>query len=160
MPQAVCDDLNVILLGLCATVKIINSQKRKVNVEKVRQLSKEVYMKLVISFPWAVISPSVHRILAHSWEVIEQNNGFGLGNQSEEGLEALNKFIRSFRARGARKDSTVNNFSDTLNHMWDRSRPIILDMERKITKKKQKVIISTEIEAAVNNLFEEDDPDQ
>ena len=79
--------------------------------------------------------------------------------KSEEGLEALNKFIRSLRARGARKDSTVNNFSDTFNHMWDRSRPIILDMERKITRRKQKVIISTEIEAAVNNLFEEDDPD-
>jgi hypothetical protein len=43
--------------------------------------------------------------------------------------------------------------------MWDRSRPIILDMERKINKKKQRVIISTEIEAVVNNLFEEDEPD-
>ena len=119
----------------------------------------DIAQQLVISFKWAVISLSVHRILAHSWEVIEQNNGFGLGNQSEEGLEALNKFIMSFRARGARKDSTVNNFSDTLNHMWDRSRPIILDMERKITRRKQKVVISTEIEAAVNTLFEEDNPD-
>ena len=53
----------------------------------------------------------------------------------------------------------MNNFSDTFNHMWDRSRPIILDMERKITRRKQKVIISTEIEAAVNTLFEEDNPD-
>lgn len=159
VPQDLREDLNVILLGLCSTVKAINSQKRKVNVEKVRQLSNEVYKKLVMSFPWAIISPSVHRILAHSWEVIQQNDGFGLGNQSEEGLEALHKFIRGFRARGARKDSTLTNFSDTYHHMWDRSRPIILDMERKINKKKQRVIISTEIEAVVNNLFEEDEPD-
>ena len=50
------------------------------------------------------------------------NGGFGLGDMSEEGLEALNKLIRQMRAKGARKDSTPNNFRDTYNHLWDRSR--------------------------------------
>ena len=110
------------MLGLCAAVKVINSQKRRANVEKLRELTLEVYLTLVTGFPWAVVSPSVHRILAHSWELIELNGGFGLGDQSEEGLEALNKLIRQMRAKGARKDSTVNNFCDTYNHLWDRSR--------------------------------------
>ena len=79
-------------------------------------------LTLINGFPRAVVSPSVHRILAHSWEVFELNGGYGLGDQSEEGLEALNKLIRQMRARGARKDSTVNNFRDTYNHLWDRSR--------------------------------------
>ena len=104
------EDLDIILLGLCAVVKVINSQKRKVNVEKLRILAQEVNMKIVTTFPWAAISPSVHRILAHSWEVIEMNDGFGLGDVSEEGLEALNKLIRQMRTHGARKNSTVNNF--------------------------------------------------
>ena len=56
-------------------------------------------------FPWAAVSPSVHRILAHSWEVLELNKGFGLGDMSEEGLEALNKIIRNRREHGARKNS-------------------------------------------------------
>ena len=77
-----------ILLGLFSLVKVINSQKRKVDVDKVRQLGQQVYLELVQLFPWVVISPSVHRILAHSWEVILLNDSYGLGGLSEEGLEA------------------------------------------------------------------------
>lgn len=150
-------DFNFILLGLCATVKIINSQKRKVNVDNLKKLTTDVYMKLVTTFPWVVLSPSVHRILAHSWEVISMNNNYGLGDLSEEGLEALNKFIRQIREGGARKDTTANNFEDTYNHLWDRSRPTLVEMERVIKRKKQKVIISTEIEALVESLFQEEE---
>ena len=107
------EDLNMILLGLCAAVKVINSQKRRVNVEKLRTLTQDVNLRIVTTFPWAAISPSVHRILAHSWEVIEMNGGFGLGDVSEEGLEALNKLIRQMRTRGARKDSTEHNMEVT-----------------------------------------------
>ena len=77
----------------------------------------------------AAVSPSVHRILAHSWEVLELNKGFGLGDMSEEGLEALNKIIRSRSKHGARKNSTLSNFMNCYNHMWDRSRPTIVEME-------------------------------
>ena len=117
-------------------------------------------MKIVQSFPWSVVSPSVHRILAHSWEVIELNNGYGLGDLSEEGLEALNKQIRNRRSHGARKDSTVNNFMDTFHHLWDRSRPTIVEMEREIKKKQKKLIISTEIESMVDSLFLQEDEEE
>ena len=146
----------LILLGLSATVKVINSEKRRVNIEKVRELTQEVYMAIVENFPWAVVSPSVHRILAHSWEVMELNNGFGLGDLSEEGLEALNKMIRSRREHGARKTSTEDNMRDCYNHLWDRSRPTIVSMEREIQPKKAKVIIATEIEVLVESLFLEE----
>ena len=146
----------LILLGLCATVKVIKSQKRRVKIEKVRGLAQDVYLAIVEHFSWAVVSPSVHRILAHSWEVMELNNGFGLGDLSEEGLEALNKMIRSRREHGARKDSTENNFRDCYNHLWDRSRPTIVAMEREIKQKKAKILIATEIEALVDTLFLEE----
>ena len=100
-----------------------------------------------------------YRILAHSCEVIEANSGYGLGGMSEEGLEALNKNIRDFRRSGARKDSTLNNFTDTFNHMWDRSRPTIVEMEREIRRRAPRVIIATEIEALVESFFLEDIPD-
>ena len=150
------EDFNFILLGLSAAVKVINSQKRRVNTEKLRELSLEVYLRIVERFPWAVISPSIHRILAHAHEVIDLNEGFGLGDESEEGLEALNKQIRRIREHGPRKDSTPNNFCDTYNHLWDRSRPTIVEMERKIKKKKPMIVISTEIEALVESLFLEE----
>ena len=84
------------------------------------------------------------------------NGGFGLGAESEEGLQALNKWIRRLRERGSRKTDTLSNFTDTFNHLWDRSRPTIVEMRRKIKKKKPKLVIETEIESMVNSLFEED----
>ena len=74
----------------------------------------------------------------------------------EEGLEALNKQIRRMRQTGSRKDSTENNFLNIFNHFWDRSRPTIFEMERKIKKRKDKLTISTEIEALVDSLFLEE----
>ena len=103
----------------------------------------------------AVVSPSVHRILANGWERIEMNDG--IGDLSEEGLEALNKWIRRLRVGGARTSSALFNFTDTFNHLWDRSRPTIVEMERQIKKKKSKVNIATEIETLVLSLFLEDE---
>ena len=138
-------------------MKVINLQKRKVNIDMFRDLSQKTYLSIVETFPWAVVSPSVDRILAHSWERIEMNDGFGLGDLSEEGLEALNKWIRRLRVGGARTSSTLFNFTDTFNHLWDRSRPTIVEMERQIKKKKSKVNIATEIETLVLSLFLEDE---
>ena len=90
MEDDVKEAFNLILLGLAATVKVLNSQKRRVNVQKLQKLTTEVHILLVTSFPWVVISPSVHRILAHSWEVIELNGGYGLGDLSTKLQKAEN----------------------------------------------------------------------
>ena len=142
---------------LTTLVKVINSQKRRVNTQKLRDITQEVNLKIVESFPWAAVSPSIHRILAHSWEVVELNNGFGLGDLSKEGLEALNKHIRERRCHGSRKNSTEVNFEDTFNHLWDRSRPTFVELERSIKKRKPKLVVSTEIETLVESLFLEEE---
>ena len=79
--------------------------------------------------------------------------GFPASAMSEEGSEANNKKIRNLREHGSRKDSTENNFLDTFHHLWDRSRPTIVEMERQIPRRKQKITISREIEALVESLF-------
>ena len=138
--EDVREDFDKVLLGLCAIVKVINSQKRKVNVDKLRELSTEVNLKLVSCFPWVVITPSVHRIMCHSWERIQMNDSFGLGDVSEEGLEALNKNVRQIQEHGARKVTTEDNYRDCYNHLWDRSLPTIVEMERIIKRRHPKVI--------------------
>ena len=150
------DQFSTTLLGICAIVKVINSQKRRVNVDRLRMLGQQIYLELVQCFPWAVVSPSVHRILAHSWEVIQLNDSYGSGGMSEEGLEALNKCIRSMRSTGARKDNTLHNFTDTFHHLWDRSRPVIVEMERKVKRRAPRLVVVTEIEAFVEGLFLEE----
>ena len=57
------------------------------------------------------------------------------------------------RSKGARKDSTVNNFTDTYNHLWDRSRPTIVLMERRIQKRSSKIVVQSEIEWMIEGLF-------
>ena len=106
-----------------------------------QDLFTSILLRIVEKFPWAMISPSVHRILAHGWERVAMNGGYGLGSESEEGLEALNKWIRRLREKGARKIDTLANFTDTFNHLWDRSRPQIVEMKRKIKKRKPKLVI-------------------
>ena len=76
---------------------------------------------------------------------------------AEEGLEALKKHIRSIRSKRARKDSTIHNFTDVYNHLLDRSRPIIVEMERKIQRRPVKLVIATQIESLVESIFEEEE---
>ena len=45
---------------------------------------------------------------------------------------------------------------DTFNYLWDRSRPTIVEMERKIVRRKEKLLVMSELEALVESLFEED----
>ena len=148
------------LLYLFSLVKVVNSAKRHVNTERIRVLGLISYFNFVTIFPWCLVSPSVHRILGHSWEVMTNNMSYGLGNVSEEGLESINKFIRHLRTRGARKTSTVHNFTDVFGHLWDRSRPILTAIERKISKKKPQVIVATQIEAVVEGLFLQEEADE
>ena len=70
--------------------------------------------------------------------------------------QALNKHVRHMRSRGARKDTTLNNFTDTYNHLWDRSRPVIAEMERKIKRRPSKMVVGTEIESVVDGFFIEE----
>ncbi len=72
---------------MCALVRVCNSQHTRVDIMAVRDLSKEVYVTILEKFPFASLSPSVHRIIAHAWEAIELNGGYGLGRICEEGLE-------------------------------------------------------------------------
>ena len=144
-------------IGLCAIVLVINSQKRKVNISRYTNLCQSVYSLLCSTFPWAIISPSLHRVLAHSYELIELNGMKGLGNLSEEGLEGNNKFIRHLRQHGARKTSTEANFHDVFKHLWRKSSPLLAHLDREKKKRGTKTVIKTEINSLIESLYEEED---
>ena len=50
----------------------------------------------------------------------------------------------------------MHNFTDVFNHLWDRSRPVIVEMERKIKRRPVKLVIATQIESLVERMFEEE----
>ena len=141
-------------LGLSAIIRVLNSQHHKINLSLYKDLCTSVHLKICEAFPWAIISPSIHRVLAHSWEKIELNDMTGLGSESEEALEAQNKFVRYLRVHGARKTSTEENFQDTRNHLWRRLSPLVTELDREKRKRRSKILVQNEVDTLVETLFE------
>ena len=117
---------------LLSVIVRVMSSKGEVNVQRFRAMSTELYVHICEKFPWVSITPTVHKLLGHSWELISENDGHGLGNLDESGLEACNKLIRKFRTSSARKTSQIDNLTDVLRRLWVNTDPII-NLERQKT---------------------------
>ena len=102
-----------------------------VNVEKYKNYCLQLYVHLVTSFrnssgsPWLSIRPTLHKLLAHSWELIALNNGECLERIEESGLEGNNKILRAIRTRHSRKISQSACNTDCLTRMWVGSDPLL-----------------------------------
>ena len=71
------------------------------------------------------ISPTIHSLLAHSWELFERNGSDFVGEHSESGLEADNKFMKAIHTSKSSKISEKACPYDTVSRMWDQSNPYI-----------------------------------
>ena len=116
---------------LSVIVRVVSS-KGVVNVKRYQAVSTELYIFICDNFPWVSITPSVHKLLGHTWELISENDGHGLGNLDESGLEACNKLIRKFRTSLARKSSQMDNLTDVIRRLWVNTDPLI-NLERQKT---------------------------
>ena len=67
---------------------------------------------MVTKFKWAVIFPSLHRVLYCFWGVIDANEYCGTCSGSEEGLGATNNLVMRPCIHGAHKTSTKANVTD------------------------------------------------
>lgn len=74
--------------------------------------------------PTCYLAPSVHKLVAHTAEFIENNDGEGLAKLSEGGIEAANKLLRRFRMRLSQKTRQTDNLLDCINHLRTSSDPI------------------------------------
>jgi hypothetical protein len=72
-------NLSVILRVLSTT--------QKVNFQRLHELSSETYVYLLEKCEFAHISESLHGTLGHGWQLIELNDGYGLGTLTEQGSE-------------------------------------------------------------------------
>ena len=118
--------IDKIILNMAAILAVINSNK-KVNVSEYTELCKSTSL-LIKSIHWIKINPSAHVVLAHSAEVINENDGRGLLNFTECGLEANNKYLLQYRMNYACKTSQLNNLSDCLRRLWDKSDPMVHEL--------------------------------
>ena len=124
--------MSEVMLRFSVILRVM-STKGEVNVDAYKKYCTELYVILINNFPrvvnkkqpgpWISITPSVHKLLAHSWELMKNNDNHGLGSLDEAGLEGCNKILRSVRINLARKMSQKVNLHDTINRMWVASDP-------------------------------------
>ena len=109
-------------LQLSIILRVISFSK-PVNVEAFHELYKEFSLNLVDNFPWARLNHTLHGAVHHSSELMMANDGYGLGSLSEEGLESNNKDIQNYLEKLSRKTSQIDQLTDIMCRLLERSDP-------------------------------------
>ena len=94
------------------------------NVIKFSQFCCETADMYVSLYPWYAMPPSVHTILLHCRDVL-QNMILPIGMMSEEAQESLNKYVMAYRLHHTRKDSREHTMSDQFRCILVTSDPMI-----------------------------------
>ena len=128
VPEVFHESFKELIDRLWVCIKVYTGTS-KVNIEEYKKFCIETYEFLLDNFSntnrWISISPTLHSLLAHSWEIISANDGVVLGEYTEGGLENSNKFLRFYRTRLSRKNSQSFNLYDCITHLWLRGDPAI-----------------------------------
>ena len=152
-----------ILLGqmnVCLSVAESVDTSKSVNVEKLKIHCHETMLHITLHFPWVRITPSVHQMLAHNWELFEITEGAPIAVWSECAVEAWNKHVRNFRCGAgcrARQNSVENNISDIFVRMLVTSAPAVAKVRDTVLKKKRQnpplFHAMNEEEALIDSLY-------
>ena len=114
-----------------AAIQRIFNSDRRVETEELGNLCRTTYLLILDSFPWARITPTLHKLLADSEELVRDcNSGYGLKCFSEEGLESCNKLVRRFRENLSRKNSFESNVMDIFVRLASQSDPVLLNFRK------------------------------
>ena len=127
VPEIFQNDFQELLCRMWIVVKVYTSTGT-VNVHLFKEFCLETYYLILHKFnnaelKWISVTPTVHSLLAHGWELIYFNGNKGLGEFTESGLENNNKFLRFYRQNLARKVNQTTNLEDCITRLWLRSDP-------------------------------------
>ena len=135
VPEQYKDNL-LLLHQQVATILSVVSSNRKIDTSKFEKLCEEASLNLCKNFPWVLINHTLHGTLQHSAELISINDGYGLGNLSEECLEANNKDIRNYLQFLSRKTDPIQQLTDVMTRLLERSDPKIIQRGLQSQRKK------------------------
>ena len=123
------------VLSVCQSV----DPAKKAVPSEVKALCHELMIFEKTKFPWAMLSPSIHSMCAHNWELFQLNKGESIAIFSEQGSEAWNKHIRAFKSgpsARARQTSIKENINDIFNRMMIKTHPKIATQKRQVSCKR------------------------
>ena len=144
-------------LQMCALSIVTRSQRTEVNVEAYKEVATDCYLTIVDEFPWAQISQTIHQLLSHAGQLMEEGNkNLGLGWMEESGVEAMQGQHKGWLLIGGRKTDPYDCMKDSLNHMVQASSPLMAPLHRLTGKRRQvkkKQDGSGKLWDLVNSLF-------
>ena len=108
---------------MISSILRINSCTSPIDVAKYQKLCKDTSLYLAKNFKWARWNQTLHAIVHHGPELCKDNGDRGLGELSEEPLEANNKDIRKYLNDKSRKSDPVSQLTDCMNRNLERSHP-------------------------------------
>lgn len=133
-----------------ASILLLFKSRMHLNLQKLRQFTKETYKMNYELYPWSRMSPSVHKLLEHGCDIAEQ---FPLPMIyfSEDALESWHKYYRRNMTSHARQHNRTCRILDVFNRAIYLSDPkismILID-----NRQKQK---ATEVPASLNEFLQE-----
>ena len=125
-------------LNVCLAVSESVDKSKVVDIKCFKQHCHDTMIHICLHFPCVRITPSVHQMLAHNWELFEVLQGGPIVIWSESGLEAWKKHIRNFRSGAgcrARQNSAKSNLEDIFVRMLITSSPAVAKSRHFIFKK-------------------------
>ena len=135
VPERNRDKLRNILVRLAVALRVVSSKKELIEakVSEFEVFNRETYKLILRTYPLPQVkmSPSVHKLLGHTWDLIALNDNFALGTVSEGGIEACNKLLRKYRISLSRKTNQQDNLHDCAKRLWVNSDPVLENMRLK-----------------------------
>ncbi|GBO99794.1 hypothetical protein EVAR_69254_1 [Eumeta japonica] len=121
-------DINI-LKRFKIILAVINS-KKQINGDKFKKFASETQDLLSTIYPWKLMTPTLHRVLAHGKEIIA-NSMLGLGELTEEAQEARNRDVKKIRLFNTRKSSKIVQNMDLMEYLLISSDPVICSIRTK-----------------------------
>ena len=103
-------------------LRIISSTE-PVEIYAFNSLANKTSVLIATELPWVQINYALHGILHHSNELIQRNSNHGLSAISEEALEANIKYVRRYLELFSRKTSPIDQLTDVMDRLLERSHP-------------------------------------
>ena len=154
IPLSFINRIRTLLLGIRST------NIDPLDPAKVKDFCDETIDQYYSLFPWAPMNPTLHMLLAHLPEILENvPEGMKLGYFSEEPLESSHKQIRQFAKTKASAKTRQLRLKNVFQRQLDICNPKVLKKLAKYHKKPQ-VRYPKELEDLQKTLDYDDDDDE
>ena len=127
-------DLRRLCQGVAVSLRIVNCTEYVTKLNEFREYTKSLYEFILDTWPQPKcnVSKSVHKLLGHGADLIQKNDGYGLGALGEHGLEACQKTLRFNRTHLSRKTSQLANLEDCQKRIFVTSDPSTIDKRNSV----------------------------